>query len=253
MLTIIACLSEQGQPMTLTDLVNALGWPKQTLQRLIMVMTDQGYLERQGRFYGPSRQMLTIANGILQFSPSLNTRRNILKELSDDTNETINFVMPTDDGMTYIDRIDTNWPFRILLPVGSHVPFHCTASGKTYLAYLRAAKRQRLLDELKLEAHTDKTHTSAASLNEELRAVRKHGYALDEEEFLDNMLAIAVPVFDNKGRYFASLAIHGPKPRFSRDMALATADRLKQCAERITRVTFELSSSPAPAQHGDAP
>ncbi|MCE2517083.1 MAG: IclR family transcriptional regulator [Alphaproteobacteria bacterium] len=239
MLAIISCLSAQGSPMSLMDFVVTLGWPKQTLHRLIISMTDQGYLEREGRFYAPSRHMQSIANGILQFAPALSIRRNILLELSEETRETINFVMPTDEGMTYIDRIDTNWPFRILLPVGSHVPFHCTASGKAYLAHLRSGKKQRLLAELKLNAHTEKTHTSVASLDSDLRAVRKHGFALDDEEFLENMLAIAVPVFDDQGRYFASLAIHGPKQRFSRDMALGAADRLKHCAERITKATFE--------------
>ena len=41
----------------------------------------------------------------------------------------------------FADRVETDWPFRVLLPVGTHVPFHCTASGKTYLASLPAANR----------------------------------------------------------------------------------------------------------------
>ena len=36
--------------------------------------------------------------------------------------------------MLYIDRVEAQWPLRLSLDVGSHVPLHCTASGKLLLA-----------------------------------------------------------------------------------------------------------------------
>ena len=85
--------------------------------------------------------------------------------------------------MFYADRVETDWPFRVLLPVGTHVPFHCTASGKTYLASLPAAKRRTMLAGLDLHQYTETTHLSAATLEQELKQVARDGYALDREEF----------------------------------------------------------------------
>jgi len=242
MLAIISLIAKHGQPMGIQEMISALGWPKQSLHRLVQSLVDTGYLERQGRRYAPSKQLLSLANGILHFAPDLHARHRILTQLSADSGETVNFVMPMEDGMTYVDRVDTNWPFRILLPIGSSVPFHCTASGKTYLASMRGDQRRRFLAGLTLDQHTDNTHTNIATLEKELKVIRRQGYALDDEEFFENMYAIAVPVFDPQGRFHAALATHGPKQRFNQDQALALVDRLKDYAAQITALTFDAPS-----------
>ena len=238
MLAILNCLSNKGTPMSLTNFVDEMALPKQTLHRLIQAMVRENFLERQGRFYTPSRKLTAMANGLLEFSPSLQIRKLIMEELARESGETINFVMPGEEGMTYVDRIETNWAFRILLPVGTHVPFHCTASGKTYLSMMRAHQRHKFIQELALTPHTNKTHVSIESLEKELKQIKKRGYAIDDEEFMDGMLAIAVPVVDHQGRFYAVLAIHGPKQRFNEASALAMAERLKACAERVSAATF---------------
>jgi len=249
MLSIISLLATQGQPMSIQEMINHLGWPKQSLHRLVQSLVDNRYLERQGRRYSPSKQLSNMANGILHFAPNLHARHRILTQLSADSGETVNFVMPMEDGMTYVDRVDTNWPFRILLPIGSSVPFHCTASGKTYLASIRGDQRRRFLAGLTLDQHTENTHTSTATLETELKVIRRQGYALDDEEFFDNMYAIAVPVFDLQGRFHAALATHGPKQRFNKDQAMALVDRLKDYSAQITALTF---ASPTQDDRRDA-
>ena len=238
MLTILDVIGSSGQHVSVQDLVDHLGWPKQSLHRLVQSLVETGYLERQGRRYKPARQLTQLASGIMQFAPDLNARRQILTRLSADSGETVNFVMPMEDGMTYVDRVDTNWPFRILLPVGTSVPFHCTASGKTFLAHLRSDQRQKMLKSLTLEEHTPNTHTDIEGLSHELNEIRRQGFAMDDEEFFDNMFAIAVPVFDHRKRYYAALATHGPKQRFSKKQALALVDQLKNYAAQITALTF---------------
>lgn len=238
MLAILDVFAAAGQQMSVQDLVDHLGWPKQSLHRLVQSLVETGYLERQGRRYRPARQLTKLASGIMQFAPDLDARRQILTRLSADSGETVNFVMPMEDGMTYVDRVDTNWPFRILLPIGSSVPFHCTASGKTFLAHLRSDQRQKMLTSLTLEEHTENTHTDVDGLMHELKEIRRQGFAIDDEEFFDNMFAIAVPVFDHRKRYYAALATHGPKQRFSKKQALALVDQLKIYAAQISALTF---------------
>jgi len=140
--------------------------------------------------------------------------------------------------MSYKDRVETNWPFRVQLPVGSHVPFHCTASGKTFLATLPSAERRRLIHVMQLVALTDNTITDAEVLLNELKVIWRRGYALDEQEFYDGMVALAVPVRDPNGRYLASLAVHGPAQRVSCDDLVAKAPILFEAAEQLKQVVF---------------
>lgn len=238
MLEIFNIIAAHDGLMTTAELTAALGWPKQTVHRLITSLHEAGYLERQGRFLAPSHHMLRMANGLLQSRNSFIARHHVLKEISALTEETVNLVMPQDDGMRYVDRVDTNWHFRILLPVGTHVPFHCTASGKTYMAFMRTDQRKRFVAGLKLDAFTNNTHHNPDTLHAELKEVKKLGYAIDNEEFYDNMFAVAVPVFDDQERYCAALAVHGPRSRFGRDAAMKVVEDLKAASLRISSIMF---------------
>ena len=140
--------------------------------------------------------------------------------------------------MNYIDRVETDWAFRIQLPIGTNVPFHCTASGKCFLASLAPKKRKAMIDAMDLKAHTRRTHVRQETLLAELKQVSKQGYALDQEEFMDGMVAIAVPVKDNHGRFSAALAFHGPTQRISIENALARKDILTEAAKQLADSLF---------------
>ena len=238
MLQIINALAEHNGRMTIAELTQFLGLPKQTVHRLIASLNQEGYVERQGRFLTPSHVLMNMANGILQKRVTHSTIHSVLTEIAELTGETVNLVMPQEDGMRYVDRVDTNWGFRFLLPIGTHVPFHCTASGKTYMAFMRKDQRKAFVARLKLESFTEKTHISADTLHPELDEIKKRGYAMDDEELYDDMLAIAVPVFDDAQRYCAALAVHGPKSRFGKDKALSVMENLKAASEKISHIMF---------------
>jgi DNA-binding IclR family transcriptional regulator len=142
--------------------------------------------------------------------------------------------------MIYRDRVQTNWAFQIHLPIGSHVPFYCTASGKTYLASLSPKNRRTMVESLHLEAITANTVNSVESLLEELTLVQKQGFALDNEEFYVGMIAIAVPVLDPKGRYHGALAMHGPTLRLDLSSIKDHYNDLRSAANQLSELIFSV-------------
>ena len=80
---------------------------------------------------------------------------------------------------------------------------------------------------------TDKTFVDADELMEELDKISKQGYSVDDEEFMDGMRAIAVPVTDNNGRFVAALAFHGPSQRLSVEYLIEQRDVLFNGAQTI--------------------
>nr|WP_276320894.1 IclR family transcriptional regulator C-terminal domain-containing protein [Aliiroseovarius marinus] len=140
--------------------------------------------------------------------------------------------------MRYLDRVETDWAFRIQLPIGTNVPFHCTASGKCFLASLPTRQQESLVENLNLKAMTKQTHVSADTLLEELADIRRQKYSLDSEEFLDGMIALAVPVTDANGRFIASIAMHGPTQRLSQDLLVSQVDLIQNAASRLSKVLF---------------
>lgn len=239
-LLILEVLGRSDRPMSPTQINAEIGLPKQTVHRLCKTLLQEGYLVKDTNDKGlrPSRRMRNMASGILFASRFHLARHQVLLDIAEQVNETVNFVVPEDEGMTYLDRVETDWPFRVLLPVGTHVPFHCTASGKTFLASLAPAVRKPMVESLALGKRTPNTHSDPKKLLAELKQIAKQGYALDNEEFIEGMVAIAVPIRDASGRFFAALAFHGPIQRMTIETALSQIDILLDGSKRLSKAIF---------------
>lgn len=234
-LLIIEVVGNANRALTPTEINDELGLPKQTIHRLCTTLVSEGFLsyEPDGRHLRPARRLRSISSGILHASRIYIARHQILEELAAAVGETVNFVVPEEDGMSYLDRVETDWAFRVQLPIGTHVPFHCTASGKCFLASLSKHMRDRMLESVKMEKLTDKTIVDTDALNTELAQIKRQGYALDIEEFMSGMVAIAVPVLDHQGRFLAALAFHGPTIRLNKEALLKHERLLQDCAARL--------------------
>lgn len=239
-LMILEVLGRSDRAMTATEINESLGLPKQTVHRLCATLEREGFLTRlgQSKRFLPARRLRDLGAGLLHSSRVHIARRQILLEVARQVRETVNFVVPEDDGMSYLDRVETDWPFRIQLPIGTHVPFHCTASGKCFLASLPPRARKSLVSSLRLERLTPTTHTRPDTLLADLQRIEQRGYSLDEEEFFEGMVAIAVPVTDPDGRFVAALAYHGPTQRIDIEDAVARRGVLLDAADRLREAYF---------------
>lgn len=237
-LLILEALANANGPLTTAELGRAVGLPKPTIHRLCATLLEEQFLTRDHASRGlrPGRRAREIATGLLHNVADVAARRQVLIELAQTVKETVNFAAPSDDGMIYVDRVETDWAFRIQLPIGAVVPFHRTASGKTYLASLPPAQRRKLAHSFSYEDGTDNAHGSPESLLSELDAIAKRGYALDNEELMEGMVALAVPILDQRRRYFASLAFHGPRQRLSVDGMMAQLPVMQKASDQLAEL-----------------
>ena len=144
--------------------------------------------------------------------------------------ETCNFTMLDSARVIYLDRVEAAWPLRMTLSSGSHVPLHCTASGKLLLALLPTTARERLLAQLALTPYTDTTITDSTRLGAELARIRAQKYATDNEEFHAGLACVAVPVADAGRRVCAAIAVHAPVSRMPLERALEHLPSLRHAA-----------------------
>ncbi|NND19581.1 MAG: IclR family transcriptional regulator [Silicimonas sp.] len=239
-LLVLEILGKSDRAMTASQINEGLCLPKQTVHRLCATLEREGFLQRQGnsKRYQVARRSRELGVGLLSNSRHNIARRQILTDVSRQVRETVNFVVPEADGMRYLDRVETDWPFQIQLPIGTHVPYHCTASGKCFLASLTPTARRSLVSSLRLERLTPASRTEPEELMADLTRIARRGYSLDEEEFIEGMVAIAVPVFDNAGRFVAALAFHGPTQRLTIDGIVAQEDVLQTAAIKLREALF---------------
>ena len=242
LLLLLEQVAQEGVPVSPTALSEALGLPKPTVYRLLDTAESEGFLQRDvnGRYFGPGHRLRRLASNTLSSQRIRTERLLIMKALAEEVGETCNLAAPGRYGMVYLDRVETHWPLRIQLPVGTKVPFHCTASGKMYLSSLRPDKLNRLVSSLDFERLTDRTVSSPETLLAELSKTHKRGYSTDNEEFLEGMAAVAVPIRDDRGRLLTTLSIHAPIQRHSLTGLLEHLPALFEATAKLEALVKEL-------------
>ncbi|WHZ10544.1 MAG: Transcriptional regulator, IclR family [Burkholderiaceae bacterium] len=234
-LALLALIASEGRALTLAEIGARLDLPKATAHRLCGQLLSGGWLVRdideRSFSVGPALRRMaldTLNNGVLR-----GLRHAVLEQLVAQVGETCNFTALDGAKVIYLDRVEAPWPWRLTLDVGAHVPLHCTASGKLFLATLPAAQRDALIDGTEFEAMTPATITSAAALRAECEQIAKRGYSTDREEFIAGLNAAAVPVCDAHGRTRAAIAVHAPSTRLSLDNPLRQLSALQAAARRM--------------------
>ncbi|MDU9004329.1 IclR family transcriptional regulator [Sedimentitalea todarodis] len=237
-------IGRAGVPITPTEANAVLGLPKPTVHRLFNTLEAEGLVQRDidGKSFSPGRRLRTLSVNVLSSLRIRTARLAVLQKLAEEIGETCNIATSERDGMIYLDRVESKWPLRIQLPIGSAVPFHCTASGKMYLSSLLPSHLERFLAATQLQRHTRKTITDANILKDEIEIIRKRGYSTDDEEFMDEMVAVAVPIKDGRGRLMSTLSVHGPVQRLSLKDAELHLDLMHRTAEDLASIASNSES-----------
>lgn len=235
-LALCSLLAEAGTPLTLAELTVRSGLPKGTVHRLCAYLVSAGWFQRDldERMYVAGPALRRLALDVLNHGTLRGQRHDVLAQLVQEIGETCNFTTLDGAQVLYLDRVEAPWPLRLTIDVGTHVPLHCTASGKLFLA-LMMSKRQRnaVIARLALPALTPATITDRARLRAECDEIARAGYSTDREEFVTGLVSVAVPVRDARGAVRAGIAVHAPVARMSLERAEARRQLLERAAREI--------------------
>lgn len=234
---IIEAITLADRPMSPTDIALKLDIPKPTVHRIIGYLKAQGYIQTNPRgSLVPDNGLHDIAVGIFKGSQYKILRQSILQGLADKVKETCGISTPDGIYMTYYDQILTEHALRVSLPIGSRVPIHATASGKLYLSQFSKVKRLKILEHLPKPRLAKNTLITIESFEEEFKQIRKNGYAVDNEEFIDDMVAISAPILDSEKKVSAGVYIIAPTIRKSLDELLEYVPLLKKTALELSAI-----------------
>ena len=235
---LLEVVASKDQFFSLQSLSEETNIPKPTLHRMLQQLESAGLLERNGdnRQYGTGVRLRKLAENLLLNDTFHGARHSVLRSLVNEVGESCNLTALSGSEVMYLDRVETPAPLRFYLHSGSRVPVHCSASGKVFLAGMTPAQRQRLLAHAPLEAFTPKTVTNLDALEEEIKQVKRQGFALDNEEFLPGLLCVAVLVPSANGRSNLCVAVQAPVMRLTPDKALGLLPALHRAADALNRI-----------------
>jgi DNA-binding IclR family transcriptional regulator len=250
-INILRHIAQQEAPVTLANLSRAVGLPKPTAYHLGRVLERAGLISRDplSRRYQLGSAFETLALSALRNGVSQNTRRLHMENLSQKIGERINLGVLSGGKALYVEWVESASELRVEVKPGTRLPLHCSANGKLLLAYSPPAVREGVLGSAPFPAHTRNTITTAEALSAELAAIRRRGYAEDNEEFLDGVICLAVPVRNRGGRVVAGLALMAVATRLPLEKARRYLPDLLACAEALSA---ELVSAADRSESGPA-
>ena len=193
---IIEAVSKAERPLSPAGLALLLNIPKPSIHRLLNQLENDRVVQTNMRgLIVPGLRLHGVAWGVLHSQRFSAARRAILQQLTKQTGETCGIAIANGSEMIYYDRVQSDWPLQLNLPVGSHTPAWCTASGKLYLSSLPKQRRQKIISHLPLRQYARNTIVDVEQLEADLATTRQRKIGTDNEEFVDGMAGCAVPIF----------------------------------------------------------
>lgn len=208
--TILEALRE-NEGRSIAEITRSTGLTKSTVYRHLKTLEELDYvIERDGAYY-IGLGLLEIAEQTRNREPGYTIAQRKVFELGRETDERSMFLVEENLEGVYLYRYGS--PSNTM--VGERRPLHSLASGKVILAEFDEERVESFIEQKGLDQHAKNTITDAETLYSELEAIREQGYAINDEEYMDGLFGVAVPVYTPEDELLGSLGLFGPTSRFT--------------------------------------
>ena len=238
-LSILGLIHDSGQAQRVADVVTSLGIPKSTAYELMRVMAAEGLVAptEDGRF-ALGRRLHELGTGYSVQVDLLREGTRIVRELRDETGETVQLSIMDGTLMQVLLKEEGNRAVRIISNVGSRVPVNWAAAGRLLVSDLQDAPLARLLADTARPSPTGRAETDPVRLIAQIRRFRAQGYAVEIGETNDQAGCVSAPVFDALGAVVAALSVVAPEQRLhSADFTVLVAAALQKSSELTRALT----------------
>src|ERR1700732_3781836 len=215
-LIVIQAFTQQTPQMTISQLSVKTGLSRAAVRRSRYPLTKLGFAGAEdGSRYSLRPRMLTLSHTYTTSNTLSSAAQPILERMSAAHRESFSVATLDGDDIVYIARTTVTRVMAVDLHIGRRLPAYCTSMGRVLLAYLPSDQLEQYLARVILTPHTTRTVSSVEKLRLALRNVRRHGYALVDQEYEVGLRSLAVPVYSPTGRVVATLNLSGNAPRLS--------------------------------------
>ncbi len=223
---------------TLTEISQALAMSKSTCLRILRVLNENRFVhyDEETRKYSLGEYLVILGTRAAEFSDKLAVSLPVLKDLTGRTQLTSVLVEPAPHNrLVYIAKEEPDVSVRINVAIGQYFPITGASFGKCFLAFMDGEEADRIIREVGIKQFTSRTITNADEFMENLKAVRRLGYAYSFEEHTQGVSAVAAPVFDFNGKVVMVVACLGTPALLNESSLPGIKDAVLDAARRITR------------------
>ena len=193
---ILQVISDSPTAVGVSELAKKLKIGKSTVHGIVTGLEELGVLVRD-----PIHKKFNLGYTLLELSRKAYARielrdlaRNSMEQLMENVGETIFLGIMNGDHITILDVVESRNEMEITSPAGTRLPLLAGATGKVFLSQLGEDEAKEIVNRMGLTKYTPKSITDSKEFLKEVTEARKNGYAIDDEEYLIGVRAIAAPI-----------------------------------------------------------
>lgn len=233
---IVETIKELGTA-NISELDARLDHSKSTIHDHLATLRANQLVVREDKRYRLGLHFVSLSQHVKNQRFDYSVIREAVDELADKTGERARFASEDYGNLIYIYEV------RGSSDIGRHSqssiqePLHCTALGKSILAFEPQHRIDEIVEHHGLEQRTQNTITDYDVLMDELDQIRDQKFAIDDEELTRGMRCVAAPVMGDDTA-IGAIGVSGPVSRLE-DSRLS--DELATEVRRVANV-IEINS-----------
>jgi len=235
-LDVLLCFTKQTPELTMTQIAEQVGIHKSTVHRLLATLENKRFVQRDQDtgIYRLGIRILQMAYVTLEHNDLRQLSTPFMRHLCEQYEENIHLAVLDDIDVIFVNIFEGSRRVKLAAAIGQRLPAFATASGKAILGFMPEGKVQRILDRGMLQYTPYTLHTKDVILGD-LKTVKELGFAVSEQEYEEQINAVAAPIFDLEDQPIASIAVAGPAYRLTRERMIEIGPVIVTTAREITR------------------
>jgi len=193
---IVQTIADSSAGIGVSALAKQLRMGKSTVHGITSALEELGVLVRD-----PLQKKYTVGYTLLELSRKA-YRKVELREMArvpmeilmEKVGETVFLGIMNGDHITILDVVESHNEMKITSPPGTRLPLLAGATGKVFLAQLEERKAKEIVQKMGLKRYTSKSVVDPKKFLKDVEEAKRMGYAIDNEEYLIGVRAIAVPI-----------------------------------------------------------
>lgn len=243
-LAVIRALSLPGPGQTLSDVARDTGLTRASARRFLLTLEHLGYVRSDDRRFVLTPRVLELGYAFLSSLTLPQIAQPHLRELVERVHESSSVSVLDGTDVVYVARETTRRIMTVAISVGTRFPAYATSMGRVLLAGLGDPELDASLQASELRPLTASTLTDRTALRNEIRRVRRRGWALIDQELEEGLRAVAVPIRDSSGEVVAAINLSTHASR--RTPAAIRQELLPPLLEAAETIAADLAAGRVP-------
>lgn len=213
---ILDYMMQHGTGLTLKEISEGIHSPKSTTLKILNTMSEQNLIWRTDetkRYYFGTELIGYGQRALADFDVS-RVALPYLKKLRDKTEETVHLGIEQNDKVIYLQKLESPQSINLKSRIGGKMNLYSSAMGKAILATKSYDQLDGYLSRETLTPVTKYTITSISELYDQIDAVKKNGYSIDDKENQDEVVCVGATLEKN-GIVYGAFSVSTPEYRIN--------------------------------------